>query len=74
MTDIAEGIKMEHLIKRGSYNPTATVGELVAALQQMDQNAPVLTEGCDCYGNVVKVSVFGDGFVVIERDDYIDYA
>ena len=31
---------------------TMTVAELIAALQKLRQDAPVLSEGCDCYGTV----------------------
>lgn len=50
---------------------TTTVGDLVAELMKFDQNLPVYTEGCDCIGNVVKVSCESDGSVLIERDDHI---
>lgn len=49
---------------------TTTVGELVAELQKFDQTSPVYTEGDDCIGNVIKVSLLSDGSVLIERDDY----
>lgn len=48
---------------------TTTVGELVAELSKLDPNTLVFTEGCDCVGNVVRVSTQHDGSVLIERDD-----
>lgn len=33
-----------------------TVGELIAELQKMPQDLPVITEGCDCLGDAYSVS------------------
>ena len=52
------------------HTATTTVGDLVAELSKQDQDAFVFTEGCDCIGNVVKVSVDSEGHVLLERDDY----
>ena len=57
------------LHKIDKWNITTTVGELVAELLKFDQKACVFTEGCDCTGNVVGVSLNKDGTVLIERDD-----
>lgn len=57
-------------INKYQVNVTATVGDLVAELLKFDQSLPVYTEGCDCIGNVVKVSHDeSDNSVLIERDD-----
>ena len=54
---------------------TATVGELIKELQKFDPYLPVLTEGCDCSGNVVGTEFFesedGDPpYLLIRRDDW----
>lgn len=38
------------------YGETATVAELIAALQTLPPDAPVLAEGCDCIGPVGGIS------------------
>mgnify|MGYP001577202897 CR=1 FL=1 len=43
------------------------VGELVRALQTVDQAAPVEAEGCDCVDDVVGVSLMPDGIVMLRR-------
>ena len=54
----------------GEYSLTTTVGELIKKLQEFDENALVYTEGCDCIGNAVDVTLESDGkSVLIERDD-----
>ena len=50
---------------------TTTVGDLIAELQKFDKDAMVLTEGCDCLGNVVNVSIDSEGIVLLERDDFM---
>lgn len=53
---------------------TKTVGWLIAELQKQDPNNLVMTEGCDCWGDVVAVQlipkVLGDStpIVLICRD------
>ena len=59
------------LFMSGKYDMTTTVGELVAALQKLDQNALVFTEGDGGNGNVVSVSVAKNGTILIERDDRV---
>ena len=60
------------LSKIDKFITTTTVGELVKKL--FDQDAYVFTEGCDCVGNVVDVSLDeNDGTVLIERDDRSNY-
>lgn len=49
-----------------SSNAPMTVAELIAALQQMSQDAVVITEGCDCDGKVEQVQVWG-GDVYLKR-------
>ena len=51
---------------KSSQGDTMTVGELIEALSKLDKNLPVTTEGCDCFGAAVKVSVI-DNEVLIER-------
>lgn len=36
------------------------VGEVVAALQRFDQNLDMMTEGCDCFGDVGSVTIDPD--------------
>jgi len=36
---------------------TMTVEELIEELKKLDPKLPVITEGCDCDGNVQKVSL-----------------
>lgn len=48
-----------------------TVKELIKALQKQPQNAEVSTEGCDCYGDVVKVTHEKDSegdYVLLRRE------
>ena len=46
------------------------VAQLIRELQKIpNQELPVRTEGCDCYGNSYRVS-YNARRVVIERDDY----
>lgn len=52
------------------HDVTTTVGELISALSALNPNSFVLTEGCDCWGNVVGVSIQPDGTVLINRDDH----
>ncbi len=62
------------LFEIDKFITTTTVGELVKKLRTFDQNAYVFTEGCDCIGNVVDVSVDKDDrTVLIERDDRSNY-
>lgn len=58
-----------NLYEVDKYTITTTVGELVKALQRLDQNAYVFTEGCDCTGNVVDVIMEPYGTAMICRDD-----
>ena len=55
--------------KIDDFTTTTRVKHLVAALLALDQEKFVYTEGCDCIGNVVDVSIDTDGSVIIERDD-----
>jgi len=43
------------------------VGELMAALEKHDKGLEVWSEGCDCWGDVVKV-VARAGGVLLERE------
>lgn len=45
-----------------------TVGELIAELQKMPQDLPVMTQGCDCEGWSDGAIEAGD-CVIIGRDD-----
>ena len=58
------------LYKMSENVVTTTVGELIEELLKVDQSAYVFTEGCDCIGNVVGVTVEEDGTVLINRDDF----
>jgi len=59
-----------------------TVGELIEELSKHDKNLPVMTEGCDCYGEADHVSTFeryhGNGeyetFVLINRQEAVSLA
>ena len=67
--DINERMTEMKLHKVDKWTITATVGDLVSELLKFDQNAYVFTEGCDCTGNVVDVSLETDGTILIVRDD-----
>lgn len=54
------------MINSQNHGKTMTVAELIAELQKHPSDAPVLTEGCDCNGNAVAVTM-EDGEVMIER-------
>lgn len=45
------------------------VKNLIRELQKCDPNMEVITEGCDCDGNSIKVTV-NNRCVYIEREDY----
>ena len=47
---------------------TMTVAQLIEQLRQMPSDAPVRTEGCDCYGECGNVVLEKDGVVTIERE------
>lgn len=52
------------------HGKTLTVGGLIEELQKFSKDLPVLTEGCDCYGDAFKLSEYSgghDNFVLIER-------
>jgi len=52
------------------HGETLTVAGLIEELSKFNPNLPVLTEGCDCYGNAVTVVEESGGkelFVLIER-------
>ena len=36
---------------------TLTVGELIEELKKLPSSLPVISEGCDCDGTVIRVSV-----------------
>lgn len=44
------------------------VRELIAALQSMDPDMEVMTEGCDCWGDIEELRVV-DGVVLTCRED-----
>lgn len=47
-----------------------TVKELIDALQGVeDQDAEIMTEGCDCYGDVARLDVTTRGEVTLMRSD-----
>lgn len=51
---------------------TMTVKELIEILQEFPPDMPVLTEGCDCYGDAYSVDIIKDGdcsYVLIERKE-----
>ena len=51
----------------GYFDDTMTVGELVKLLLKQDQGAKVITEGCDCMGEVRSVAVEYGDMVCINR-------
>ncbi len=53
----------------GSKYPTMTVGQLIDMLKALPLDAPLMSEGCDCYGPVVSLDVQDDGMVLLERGD-----
>lgn len=46
---------------------TKTVSELIALLQVMPPDAPVWSEGCDCWGDCTGVELQDEGGVLILR-------
>lgn len=44
-----------------------TVAELIVQLQALPQDAPVVTEGCDCYGPASGAALAYDGTVAVTR-------
>lgn len=61
-------------LKIDEHTITTTVGELIEALKKIDKDTLVYTEGCDCTGNVVDISLEEDGSLLICRDDDVfDY-
>ncbi len=51
----------------GSKYPTMTVGQLLEVLKALPVDAPLMSEGCDCYGSVVSARKLEDGMVLLER-------
>ncbi len=51
----------------GSAYPTMTVGQLLEVLKVLPADAPLMSEGCDCYGSVVSARVLEDGMILLER-------
>ncbi len=56
-----------------------TVAELIAQLSELPQDAPVATEGCDCYGPCSGAEVdtgwyaaLGKPYVILGRDDDVE--
>ena len=57
-------------MKHSAYGLTLSVGELIAELEKLPKEAPVFTEGCDCWGTAKDVRVTGSDEhtgVIIER-------
>jgi len=53
------------------HGKTLTVAGLIEELQKFSPHLPVLTEGCDCYGDAFRVTEESggtDNFVLIERE------
>jgi hypothetical protein len=52
---------------------TMTVLELITALSKYPQDLPVITEGCDCYGNCVGIKRLDEGkkedCLILERNN-----
>ncbi len=44
-------------MKDTGHGRTATVKDLIDKLKEYDPEMPVITEGCDCYGNVAGLSI-----------------
>lgn len=44
-----------------------TVAELIEELRKWPADAEVVTEGCDCYGDVGSVAELKSGGVLLER-------
>ena len=53
--------------KRALAPGQLTVRALRDALSALPNDAPVLTEGCDCYGDACGVALQSDGSVLIKR-------
>ena len=69
LLDNAEpGEDARHSVK--GYNNLLTVKELIGKLLNMPQDALVITEGCDCYGDAVDVITCRDK-VLITREKQI---
>jgi hypothetical protein len=55
--------KSIEIVAEGSGRDTATVRELIEALQALDIESwdlPIETEGCDCLGDVASLTVDGE--------------
>ena len=56
------------MVKSSSViDETMTCAELIEELQKFPPNFSVITEGCDCNGNCVRVSLYAENEVMIER-------
>ena len=67
-----ERIPMESLVPVSApvsvhTRQTCTVGELILKLQGLNPLTRVLTEGCDCIGEVQSIQVDDDGDVILCR-------
>jgi hypothetical protein len=56
------------MIKTKIHGETMTVGELIKELSKYDKNMAVLTEGCDCWGNVSSLMILEEG-ILLERNN-----
>jgi hypothetical protein len=73
---IREGSRAKHVAasSTGKLKGQVSVAELVEILRTMPQDAPVLSEGCDCYGECRGAEVYhdsdtGEARVLIARLD-----
>ena len=61
---------MDSHIETPMHGKTLTAAALIVELQKFSPDLPVLTEGCDCYGDAHRVSEYSggtDNFLLIER-------
>jgi len=56
------------MIKTKIHGETMTVGELINELSQYDKDTAVLSEGCDCWGNVSGLMIVEEG-ILLERSN-----
>jgi len=54
-----------------SGEETMTVEQVIEELKKLDPKLPVVTEGCDCDGNVKSVSVQDYNFRGIDKVAYL---
>lgn len=53
------------------YGETMRVKDLIAALEETDPEYIVVLEGCDCDGIAGGLDLYGEGEIIIQRQDMI---